>query len=178
MKLAQANKLRVGCHKEIKNIIGNHPNIEFVLFTPFKTEKMGEYEIIPLLANHMDIMNENSCSFHYIIKTFDSKTVFYGLDGAWFLRPSWEIMKKQKFDIMVMDCTVGDMNDWRFCEHNTIPMLRIMADGIRTSGMLLENGKIVASHFARTLHVSHEDTREVLEQMDVITAYDAMALEF
>lgn len=178
VKLAENKKIRVGCDKQIRDIIGEHPNIEFVLFTPFEAKKMGKYEVIPLLANHQMVISGDACAFHYIITTSDNKKIFYGLDGAWFLRPSWEVMKKYKFNLMVFDCTVGDRDDWRLFEHNTIPMLRIMIEGIKTADILDDNGMLVASHLARTLHSSHEETKKILEEIDMITAHDGMKLVF
>lgn len=178
LKLADSQKIRVGCDKQIMDLVGEHPNIEYVQFKPFVPKKMGNYEIIPLLANHQMVADGDSFAFHYIIKTPDKKTLFYGLDGAWFLRPSWQEMKKHKFDVMVFDCTVGDSDDWRLFEHNTIPMLRMMLDGIKEEKLLADGGKLVASHLARTLHTTHEETAKILEKIDTITAYDGMKIEF
>lgn len=178
LKLAKKQKIRLGCDRKIMNIIGNDANIEFVLFEPFKKAKIGDYTITPLLANHDIVCNGDSCAFHYIIETFDGKKIFYGLDGAWFLCPSWEVMKESKFDIMVFDCTVGDIDDWRVFEHNTIPMLRIMIKEIINSGMVADGGRLIASHIARTLHGSHEETENILKKINVITAYDGLNILF
>lgn len=178
LKLAEKQKIRVGCDGEVKGIIGDHPNIEFTVFTPFKSERLGKYEIIPLMANHRTVIEGDSCAFHYVIKAPDGKKLFYGLDGAWFLTSSWREMKNHEFDVMIFDCTVGDSNDWRLFEHNTIPMLRMMIEGVKMANMLADGGTLVASHLARTLHVSHEETAKILEEIDVITAFDGMKLEF
>ncbi|MBQ7901535.1 MAG: hypothetical protein IJ365_06190 [Clostridia bacterium] len=177
LTMAQKQKIRVGCDGHIMNVIGDHPNIEFVRFKPFEERKMGEYKIIPLLANHDIVIDGDSCAFHYIIQTPDDKKIFYGLDGAWFLRPSWEEMKRHKFDIMIFDCTVGDIDDWRIFEHNTIPMLRTMIKEIKDKNLLNDGGRLVASHMARTLHGSHEETQNILKKIDVITAFDGMNIE-
>lgn len=178
LKLAKQRKIRVGCDEAVAKLIGKHQNIEYILFEPFKTFSLGKYEIIPLLANH-DIVAHNNCySFHYIVKTPDDKKLFYGLDGAWFLRPSWNEMIKHKFDLMVFDCTVGDFHDWRIFEHNTIPMLRDMTKEITEQQLLTTNGNFVASHLARTLHSSHEETAEILKEFNMITAYDGLNILF
>ena len=44
--------------------------------------------------------------------------------------------------------------------------------------MLDDNGMLVASHLARTLHTSHEETNKILEKIDMLTAYDGMKLMF
>lgn len=178
LKLAETNKLRVGCDNRIMQTIGAHPNIEYVNFKPFQTTNMGRYKITPLLANHDIVFDGNACAFHYIIETFDDRKLFYGLDGAWFLRPSWQEMQKHKFDTMIFDCTVGDRDDWRMFEHNTIPMLRVMINEIRNKQMINPDGTLIASHMAKELHISHEDTEEILKRINVLTAYDGMRIVF
>ena len=134
------------------------------------------YKITPVLANHDVVLTEKRRAVHYIIETPEGKTVFYGLDGAWLLRPTWQEMKKHRFDLMVFDCTVGDSDDWRLFEHNTIPMLRKITDEILRLKMLKEGGKLVASHLARTLHLDHEATAEILKELSMLTAYDGLRL--
>lgn len=178
LTLAQKQKIRIGCDKEIMGIIGENHNIEFIHFVPFKEEKVGNYTIIPLLSNHDVVIAGDRCSYNYIIKTPDDKEVFYGLDGAWFLRPSWQEMKKHKFDIMVFDCTVGDCDDWRLFEHNTIPMLRTIVKAIKESDMIKKSGKLIASHLAKGLHLPHRETEKILNKINVSTAFDGMNISF
>lgn len=177
LRLADVRKIRVACDGAARKLLGEHPNIEYVRLTPYKRKKVGRYYVTSLLANHDVIITKNQRAFHYIIRTPDGKEIFYGLDGAWFLRPSWAEMLKHKFDLMVFDCTVGDSDDWRLFEHNTIPMLRKMIAEIKERELLQDGGKLIASHLARTLHKSHEDTAACLKEMDMITAYDGMKVE-
>lgn len=177
LRLAERGKLRVGCDGNIQRQIGEHTNIEFIHFEQYEWYNMGNYRVMPLLANHDVIVKGDARAFHYIIETQDGKKVFYGLDGAWYLRPSWAEMKKHRFDAMVLDCAVGDMHDWRIFEHNTIPMLRMMTREIRERNMLAENGVIIASHLAQGLHGSHEETKNILDKLNIITAYDGMCVE-
>lgn len=178
LKLAENRKIRLGCDCEIHNIVGEHENIEFVVFSPYQATNMGDYQITPLLANHHIVINGDAFAFHYIIDCPDGKKLFYGLDGAWFLRPTWEEMLSHKFDAMVFDCTVGDMDDWRIFEHNTIPMLRFMVKEIHNRELTNEHCKLIASHIARTMHISHEDTSRVLDELGMLTAYDGMKVVF
>lgn len=178
LKLAEGNKIRLGCTRAVREKVGENPNIECIILKPFEEVCMGGYKVIPLLANHGAVINEKDAAFHYIIKAPDGKCLFYGLDGAWFLRPSWEEMKKHKFDVMVFDTTVGDMDDWRVFEHNTIPMLRFMIKEIKAQKLLKDGGCLVASHLARTLHPSHDETSEILKGLDMQTAFDGMKIDF
>lgn len=175
-QLADKQKIRIGCDAFVKEKIGEHKNITFTVFTPYKMERMGAYEVLPMLANHDVVYDGEKRAYHYLIKTQEGKIIFYGLDGAWFLRPTWNEMLKYKYDMIVLDCTVGDQDDWRLFEHNTIPMIRTMTKEILQKNLLTENGVVVASHFARTLHKSHEETAQILKEINVLSAYDGLKL--
>lgn len=177
-KVAENKKINVICSEAVKAEIGEAANINYMIFKPFEKLDVSGYGVTPVLANHDIVMNDNDASVHYIIETPDGKTLFYGLDGAWFLRPSWECMKQYKFDMMVLDCTVGDMDDWRIFEHNTIPMLRFLMKEIANAKMVRDGGVVIASHLARTLHTSHEETEKVLDEIGMATAFDGMKIEF
>ena len=177
LKLAEKQAITLYCDRETRRKVGEHENIRFVHLSAYKRKKVGRYHVVPLLANHDVVTTQTKKAYHFILQTPEKKEIFYGLDGAWFLRPSWQEMLKHQFDLMVFDCTVGDSDDWRLFEHNTIPMLRKMVAEIKEKGMLCDGGQLVASHMARTLHVSHDDTAHILEQMDMIAAHDGMEIE-
>ena len=174
LRLAENRSLRVGCDKRTMEHIGEHPNITYTLFKPYIEYNVGDMIVTPLLANHDIVADGENFAFNYYIETKDGKSIFYGLDSAWILRPTWEYLKKKKFDAFVFDCTVGDKDDWRLFEHNTIPMIRKMVDEINAKELIKDGGKLIASHMARTLHKSHEDTAEILEKINMITAFDGM----
>jgi len=178
LKLAEMQKIRVGCDRHIRKVLGEHPNITYKIFRPYVRKKIGKYQVTPVLANHDVVIKGDRCAFHYIIEAPDGKKLFYGLDGAWYLRPTWAEMKQHQFALMVFDCTVGDSDDWRLFEHNTIPMLRKMTKEIRAQKMLQKDGKLIASHLARTLHGSHEETVAILQKLHMITAFDGMTIHF
>ena len=178
LHIAQNRKIRVACDGIARKEIGEHDNIEYISLVPYQANKMGEYEVVPVFANHQMICSEQGRAYHYIIKTQDNKCIFYGLDGAWFLCPSWEEMLKHKYDVMVLDCTVGDFHDWRVFEHNTIPMLRHMVEEIKAKELVKESGCIIASHLAKTMHNPHDETKVCLAEFGMLTAFDGMEIEF
>jgi phosphoribosyl 1,2-cyclic phosphate phosphodiesterase len=177
LRLAENRSLRVGCDKRTMEHIGEHPNITYTLFKPYIEYNVGDMIVTPLLANHDIVADGENFAFNYYIETKDGKSIFYGLDSAWILRPTWEYLKKKKFDAFIFDCTVGDKDDWRIFEHNTIPMIRKMVEEINAKELMKEGGKLIASHMARTLHKSHEDTAEILEKINMITAFDGMKVQ-
>ena len=192
-KLAASKKLDVACDNEItsytydgkptggnKNtvyFVKNTDNISFVSLPMFKKAQLGDYEIIALPANH-DVRGGGRNASHFIIITPDKKELFYGLDGAWFSNDEWMVMKKHKFDVMVLDCTLGNANDHRMFEHNNIDMARAIAAEIRRQDLLNPDGVIIGSHFARTLNRSQTITKQTLKRFDVIAAEEGMRIAF
>ncbi len=176
--LADAHPVRVGCDKAVMDKIGKHKNITYIQLKPFCAVTCGDYRVMPVLANHDNVADGENFSFHYIITTPDGKKLLYATDGAWFLRPSWQEMKQHKFDLAVLDCTVGDFHDWRVFEHNTIPMLREMVQEMNHVEMMADGGKIYATHLAKTLHEPHEQTEEILKEFGMETAFDGLNVSF
>lgn len=176
--LAAEHPITVACDealwRELSDIKGV-THLSLPLDTP--TEFAG-YRITPVLANHDIVLTHDRRALHYIVKTPDGKTVFYGLDGAWLLRPSWQVMLTHRFDLMVFDCTCGDGEDWRLFEHNTIPMLRTMCAEVQRRSMLTEGGLLVASHLARTLHADPDTTEGILRAFGMLMAVDGLTLTF
>lgn len=178
LELAKTRALRIAGDGELRGLIGSLPGVTFIPLTPYVPVEIGRYRVTPVLANHDVVSRGTRRAYHYIIDTPDGKTLLYALDGAWFLCPTWEEMRRHMYDLMVLDCTVGDCDDWRLCEHNTIPMLRLLTRQMRAQKMLRRGGQIVASHFSRDLHGSHEETAHILEAFGVRAAFDGMRIEF
>lgn len=136
------------------------------------TFTVGEYQITSLPANH------TAFPCHYSIESGDKK-LFYGLDGAWLCFDTFYAMRKKKYDVMILDATVGDYEgDFRLAEHNSIPMIRMMEKSFPSMRAADEHTKIVLDHLARTLHKSYEETVEIAAKDGYIVAYDGMKLEF
>lgn len=173
-KLCSDRKLTVLCPKPAQERIGYQDNLEYITPEHGKAVELGGYTALPLYANHDDVVN----AFHYIISTPDGKKLFYGLDGAWFLRPTWEEMKAHRYDMAILDATVGDFDDWRLFEHNTVPMLRKMTAEMKRLEMMNNGGVLVASHLARTLHPSHEECVSIFGELGMTVAYDGLEIEF
>lgn len=143
------------------------------LFIP---EMIGDYKVVGVPANHM-VADVNQVPMHYIIEKSD-KTIFWGCDGAWFLCKSWCEMKRYKYDLIVLDGTLGEgIGDYRIFEHNNIRMVCEMAETMRKCGMLKENGKIVISHISKYAHKSHEELKEYMSNFNIEVAYDGMEME-
>ncbi len=159
--------------KRIASDLPQHNVCRLDLFTPVK---VGEYEIIGVPANH-SVSDKNQIPLHYII-TKGNKTLFWGCDGSWFLNQSWHEIKKYKYDLFVLDGTLGEgIGDYRIFEHNNLNMISEMSATIRSQELIKETGKIAISHISRYAHKPHEEIQKYLNKADIIVAYDGMELK-
>ena len=152
---------------------GKIPQIPNTVLHPMRigeTYDVGGYAVTALEANH------DFCPLHYSVEKGECR-LFYGLDGAWLPYHTYYAMRDKRYDAMVLDCTVGDYEgDFRLCEHNSVPMLRMMLKSFATWGVSDEKTLVVADHIARTLHKSHEELAAILEKDGMLPAYDGMRL--
>ena len=143
------------------------------LYSPVK---VGGYEVIGVPANH-SVSDKNQIPLHYIITKGD-KTIFWGCDGAWLPNYSWKEIKKHKYDLVVLDGTLGEnKGDYRIFEHNNISMIREISATMRSCELLKPEGKIAISHMSRYAHKSHDELQKCMDDANIIVAYDGMELE-
>jgi phosphoribosyl 1,2-cyclic phosphate phosphodiesterase len=67
---------------------------------PFEEFKIGNKKVMPVPANHST--GKDECPLNYIVSDGDA-TFFYGLDSGWFLPESYEVIKKYKYDAVVVE---------------------------------------------------------------------------
>ena len=80
---------------------------------------------------------EQEVSLYYLFSN-ESVCWLYATDGSWILNQTWKILKEHMLDCWVVDCTIGDgyEGDGRIFEHNSLPMIRIMAETLFKQGVL------------------------------------------
>ena len=149
-------------------------NVEWKLMR--KATKYGvdkDVFVTGLLANHSEKVFPQ-----HILFEIGGKKIFYALDGAWFLCETYNFLKNADLDFMVLDCTCGDYDgDYRVCEHNSIPMIRLLLPSLKKWGVITEKTQVYASHLAPSLHKSHDETTEILQKVGVCVAYDGLNVE-
>ncbi|MBR3805202.1 MAG: MBL fold metallo-hydrolase [Clostridia bacterium] len=139
--------------------------------TPVELDK--NFTITTYYANH----DERSLPQHLLFEK-NGKKFMYACDGAWFLRETYYALKDSNIDLLVLDCTVGDkLGDYRVCEHNTIPMIRVLLPSFKTWGIINENSKVLVSHLAPSLHVSHDETEKIMSEIGASVAYDGLTVK-
>ncbi|MFQ9798633.1 MAG: hypothetical protein ACLR23_06465 [Clostridia bacterium] len=104
----------------------------------------------------------------------------YALDGAWMLNKTWQVLRKTTIDAWIVDCTIGDGHegDYRIFEHNSLPMVRAMANTLMAKTpygppVLKQGAPIILNHLAKTLHPCQEELEQRL-QPPFVVARDGM----
>lgn len=134
----------------------------------------GGLSVTPLPANHVVAPGEQP--LHYLIAT-ETRTLLYATDGAWLLKPAWQALQGQRLDAVIWDATIGEVEgDWRIFEHNSLAMLRTMAQTLRAQGALKPDACIVLTHLARTLHPPHAELCGQVAPDGFVPAYDGWRL--
>ena len=167
-----AKKIRLWVREGAK--IPEIDGVEIVYMTPFMRYPVTDGVFVTgMPANH----DTNTNPQHFIFEIGEKK-LFYGCDGGWLLNATYNYMRKLAFDLMVLDCTVGDyVGDFRLGEHNSMPMIRLMLPSFKTTKITKENTAIYLSHIAPSLHAPHAETEMIASDMGCILAYDGLTIE-
>jgi len=147
-------------------------NVEIVPLEYCKEYEIeGGYKISALPANHQCF------PAHYLIEK-DLKKLYYATDGAWIMFDAFYYLKNKQVDLLVLDATVGDYEgDYRVAEHNSIPMIRLMLKSFNKFNICNENARVLLSHIAPSLHISHDETVELVKKDNIEVAFDGMIVE-
>ncbi len=160
--------------KAVLKHTGDIAGLEKIPIEPYVPVTVGRYIITAVEANHPAGVSDER-PFHYIIVRQD-KRIFYGCDGAWLLFRTWSYLRKMKFNLIILDGTTGEMDgNLRNFEHNNLAMVRLLAKTFRENRLLTEDGKIMITHMAMSLHGTHAKLEESLIKDGVIPAFDGMS---
>jgi len=152
---------------------GEIENLEKIPLEPYRAAEIGGFGVTPVEANHP--ANPGERPYHYIVEK-EGKRLFYGCDGAWLLYPAWRAISGLSFDLIVLDGTVGEARgDYRNFEHNSLPMVRLLAETFRERGVLKPGGTVMISHLAKDLH--DEKNISKLPEEGIFPACDGMRIK-
>ncbi len=140
-----------------------------------KTDVMG-YSVTAFQSNHSTGNPEGEFTYNYLIEK-DGRSFYYGCDSGWLMHTAWEAMQKNVPNAVIFELTTGDIiDDSRNFGHTSIPMLEIMIKTFNKKRQF-DNTRYYATHLARTLHVSHEDTAERIRPLGVTPVKDGDIIE-
>ena len=147
-----------------------HPRVTPLrLFEPVQA---AGFTVTALPSNHAT-ERPDEVTVHYLIEK-GGKRLLYATDGAWLLKKEVQAVKGA-LDAIVIDCTIGDGHegDYRIFEHNSLPMIRMMARTWLDTGFLKRGAPIFLTHMARTLHPDQKTLAASIET-PFVACYDGM----
>lgn len=174
-KLAQMQPITVCVHENSVQGLSDIAGVTVVALTLFRQTALRDMAIVPMPANHSITPTSTEQPVHYVIHK-EGRTLFWGCDGAWMLNATWHAIKNMRFDLMVLDGTLGDVDgDNRIFEHNNLRMAEEMAQTFVNQGMLGDHGRVMISHLSRFTHTDMQTLEKRLLQKNLLTAaYDGL----
>ena len=136
----------------------------------------GTFEVMAMPSNHStDRLHEQTV--HYLLRK-EGKYFLYATDGAWLLNRELKLMQGITLSGAARDATIGDGHegDYRIFEHNSLPMVRIMTDTMKQTGLLAPEAPVFLTHMARTLHPSQKEL-EANVGAPLVACFDGMEAE-
>ena len=100
---------------------------------------------------------------------------FIANDTGWFPGETWDLLKKFRFDAVILDCCYQNI-DHRTRHMGGESFLALLGE-LRKMGSLSEKARLVANHFSHNPGMSHEDLCRWLDPCGVETGFDGMVLE-
>ncbi|MFN8139718.1 MAG: MBL fold metallo-hydrolase [Fimbriimonadales bacterium] len=134
------------------------------------TELLG-YTLTPIAAYHK--LDEDSMNF--IIQK--DKTLLYATDTGVWREETWDFLKGQRFDAVVIECTDG-FNPSEYWGHLSCDELVQVVSRLREMGCLGPETPIRTTHHAASGRATHAQLTEWLAPHGIIPGHDGMLLEF
>lgn len=154
----------------------NLPDIEVCPVAVGQWIQADDFSFMPLPSNH-STNRPYEQTVNYVIRQGD-QLFLYATDGAWLPNLAMHLMKGMTLTGMAIDATIGDghAGDYRIFEHNSLPMIRIMTETMKKTGLLAPEAKVFLTHMARTLHGTQQEIEDSLSA-PFVACFDGMETE-
>lgn len=160
----------------------NGRNMDEVDFRPIEADEVFEcdgYHFVSFHSNHSTEFPDEKTR-NYAVTDPEGTKLFYGLDSGPFRYEMWEKMRGSEYDIMIHECTTGDVpGDDRIYGHTALPWLLYSEHALRKTKTVKEGAPIYIDHMALTLHGPQETIEQYIHDhgSDIHVAYDGLRLE-
>ncbi len=148
-------------------------NIGFVKMSDKQKERVGNYNVTALKAEHAPHLN----SLNYVIS--DGKTtVLYLIDSGYPAKENLEYLKEQNylFDCVVMDATMGYAPVGEYVYHMGFEENKILKTELIQRGLANGKTKFIATHFTHNKAQTHDKIEEIYDGTDILVAYDGFEI--
>lgn len=161
---------------EINNYINRMPdrynNMSVSKIESGVVYNIGDYEVMPLNANH----DPSSSPLIFAIK-YKNKRILYSNDTGYYSDEVWIKLKEfGPFNLISLDCTGGIQKGWvngHMCLETNLKVIdRMFNEGIITSNTIK-----VIHHFSHNGKATYDDLVEVTKYLGIVVSYDGLEIE-
>lgn len=131
----------------------------------------GDIHYLPIEANHKDREYQ---AVNYILQR-NGRTILYALDTGWFYDHTYELIKKFRYDLVVLEGTFGYGIDLQ--GHFNLDKLQRAVALFRDDGLLKDSALFCTSHICPHFAPIHDEYAPILEEKGITLAFDGMRLE-
>ncbi len=145
--------------------------IQFRTIRPFVPFTADPYDVTPLEANHA----HDRGALNYILSKGRRK-VLLAFDTGWYRDRSWEALGGWQFDVVIMECTNGLLDD-PDAEHLSVEGVRRMRAELLRRECIGKSTLFLAVHFSHNGCPLHEELERLLEPHGIRPAYDGLTVD-
>ena len=145
--------------------------LDYKLISPCEKFSIGNYEILPLPANH------SGDPVFYAIK-WGNRNMLYAHDTGYFPESAWELLKSGGvFDLVSLDCTGCYSAKYRD-GHMCVDVCLEVKERMKKEGMITDETIIVLNHFSHNGGETYDELVEVATPLGLTVSYDGLEIEF
>jgi len=128
----------------------------------------GDIHYLPLEANHRD----HECqAVNYILQR-NGRTILYALDTGWFYDHTYELIRKFRYDLVVIEGTFGYGMDMP--GHFNLDKLERAISLFRDDDLLNDSALFCASHICPHFSPVYDEYAPILEEKGITLSFDGM----
>lgn len=159
--------------RAIKNVCDKHEGlIELHVAEPFIPIKADNLTFIPIIAEH----SQTELCLNYIVQS-ETATILYASDTGEYSRETMAFLARQKFDVLIVECTFGAISPHRAVSHMNLDSVLALRDRLAQSGSLKIPMRTIITHFSHNIGLLHEELEEKAAPRGVEVAYDGITIE-
>lgn len=146
-------------------------DIHFHTVRPFVPFEAGSFEVTPIEANHAPERG----AVNYLL-SHGGRNLLVAFDTGWYGERSWAALDGRKFDIVIMECTNGLIDD-PDAEHLSVEGVKRMHAELTRRGCLGSATQFITVHFSHSGLLLHEELEQRLAPLGIEAGYDGQIVE-
>jgi len=137
---------------------------------PFNGFVAGEFNVMPLLADH----GGDRFPLLYLFEKND-KVILHGYDSGWFPDETWKALEDYTLDLAILDCTSGPLPVSKY--HMSIGCVVRVKEYMLLRGIADKDTVFIATHFSHNGGLLHEELESRLNPKGIRVAFDGLEIE-